>query len=99
VNSSVTLHKCTDPSTLLKPSCCHLQGFSPGTYQLYACALDTMGARSCQTASITVSPPAVVTPAEVTSAVTKVKDINIGQLKATGEHTTVAGENMHVAPW
>jgi hypothetical protein len=70
--------------------CCHLQGFSPGIYQLYACALDTMGARSCQTAGITVNPPAAVTPAEVTSAVTSavstITAIDTDQLKATGGH-------------
>lgn len=69
----------------LKPFCLVLQGFSPGTYQLYACALDTMGARACQTASITVNPPAAVTQTEVNNAVSQVTAINIGQLKATGK--------------
>jgi hypothetical protein len=73
-----------------------MQGFSPGTYQLYACALDTMGARACQTASITVNPPAAVTAAEVTNAVSTITAIDTDQLKATGGDAHQAARALNV---
>jgi hypothetical protein len=61
------------------------QGFEPGSYQLYACAIDTSGARSCATTAITVEPPAAATTEALQELVAdEVAKIDVSQLASTG---------------
>eukprot|EP00878_Enallax_costatus_P020011 GHUV01021138.1.p1 GENE.GHUV01021138.1~~GHUV01021138.1.p1 ORF type:complete len:881 (+),score=267.61 GHUV01021138.1:104-2644(+) len=74
------------------------RGFEPGSYQLYACAIDTSGARTCATAPIQVQQPAAVTPADkaalVESSVTK---IDVEQLASTGDVSAVTDAMQEIA--
>lgn len=56
------------------------KGFTPGSYSLYACALNAYGARTCERASVTVSEPAgQVDVASVLAATVDVSALNATQ--------------------
>lgn len=62
-----------------------LQGFEPGTYQLYSCAIDTSGARTCATASIEVLQPPPATAEQKAAMVDgTLGKIDVEQLASTG---------------
>lgn len=74
---------------LMPPCCCIgcacLQGFQPGLYTLYACAIDTSGARTCATVSVRVAEPVAVSASAAIALVEdSVAKIDVSQLASTG---------------
>jgi hypothetical protein len=63
-----------------------MQGFQPGSYQLYACAVDTYNARTCSSVSVTVNQPVAESAEKLQQLVQdSVAKIDVVQLASTGE--------------
>lgn len=77
--------------------CLALKGFEPGNYQLYACAVDTSGARTCATSAIAVlKPQNLAAEAKAALVDASVAKIDVEKLVSTGSIAWVLAWVWHM---